>query len=167
MMHYLLMVYTLFQPFEVYKFDLNKSRSSSFIKEGTVTLRIDKEYLFREDYGSVYPAIIDVNLKIKILGRKKETNAVELPLDFFNKTFLEMNLEMGEISYPDYKFQVVRERENCYELLIEDMYMKDMEDPKMILEVCPCRKDLGITKMDFHGRYKGKANFRTGFDLKS
>lgn len=164
MIPHLLILLSLMSPLEIYKFKVNRSRSSSALKSGIVTLKVDRKVKYKDQYGEIYPTIFKGELKLVIYGKIKNEQIFDLPVDFFDYEFLEKNLEVGVIRYPDFNFRVRYKVNNCFAILMDDIEVVDVDKAKMKILTCPRDKDLGIRKIDIYGKYQGKVEFKAGFD---
>jgi len=71
--HYGVIPLALFALFTVSNFDkfdfrLNRSRSSSLLRDGNLHIRVSDEYYWKDRYGYVYPTDFEIKLKIRFYG---------------------------------------------------------------------------------------------------
>ena len=160
----LVSLYFIVNPMQTHKYKLEKRRSTSAIKSGTLILKTDKEPKPHKNYKSAYKALFDINFDIAIAGRVKQKQVHYIPSEFFDYDFLEDKMGDGVVRYPDFSFKIKYKVNDCFKVEVTQFKVKDVKDPNMQFLICPSDRDLGLEKIDIKGKYKGKFFFKAGFD---
>jgi len=164
-MHFLkyLFMWFFIQP-NLYLFEANKSRTSSLIKKAVLKVHVNPISYPKQGYGEVYKTKFEIDMLLRIFGRKKIKQQFELPRDFFEQEFLE-SLDIGQIvEYPDLKFMLEEKQDNdCYRALIKDVQIESIQNPELRARICINSDDLGFKEIDLSGIARGR-NIQIGFD---
>ena len=158
-----LFIWFFIQP-NLYLFESNKSRTSSIVKKAVLKLHVNPISYPKEGYSEVYKTKFEIDMLLRVFGRKKIKQQFELPRDFFEQEFLD-NLDIGEIvNYPDLNFMMEEKQENnCYRVLIKDVQIDSIENPELRARICINSDDLGFKELDISGISRGR-NIQIGFD---
>lgn len=134
---------------QFFELDRSRSRTSSAIKSGDLSIRVDDDY----------KTVIKGSVKL-LFGKRDWKHIFHLPRDYFTDSFWDELEAVGYRDLPDGRLEYVRRVSyQCHEVQINE------DESKVVLEICRNYRGIGARKIDVSGVDNG-IKYKVGFDLK-